>query len=581
MIEYTEKYNELLELWSKGKKVDKNKLNELEDKLLKDLSVKDDMYQRIKWVQLRRSIKILVNKLTRENIKETVLNAFEINLNKGKGLLVREIMKVQLRNRNLTPVYASLITVLNSKLDDIGKLTIARAVLQFRKYFLTNRRDCISPLVFICHLTNQRVCNEVLILQIIQLLLERPSNDSVFLTIRSLYIVGRLIESQMPTASNMIFDRLGSLMHDSEEISEDTCSQIQILFKVRRGGFKKYPAIEEDLDLVEEEDQVTHLVELEEHLEAQDHLNIYHFDDKYEENEQQYDKIRNDILGNGATDSEDEEEEDPKSDEIVDENELQAIQQDLLQIKDMTESNLINFQKTVYLTVMSSMSSQEAVHKLLKLQFDKTLTDKTKNREVLVDMIVKCCSNEKTYSKYYGVIGENLCSISSEWHQAFVKVFKSYYNDIHQYESNALRNIGKFFGHLYALDRLAMEEGWNEIVLTEEHTNSASRVLLKFIFQELVEEIGITELQERLEDPVIKKATHGMFPVTNVSLEDTDHIRFAINYFTAIGLGVLTDELRSVLANLQDSLRGRAQTHESSSSSVSSRSSSFSRSPLP
>lgn len=580
MIEDTNKYNELLELWSKGEKVDKDMLNALEDKVLKDLSGKDDIYQRIKWVQLRRSIKTLVDKLTRENIKEIVLNAFELNLNRGLGLLVREIMKAQLRNRNLTPVYASLIAVLNSKINDIGKLTIARVVLQFRKYFLENRRDCIGPLVFICHLTNQRVCNEVLILQIIQLLLERPSNDSVFLTVRALYIVGRLIESQVPAASNMIYDRLGSLMHDSEEISENTCSQIQILFKVRRGGFKKYPPMEEDLDLVEEDDQVTHLVELEERLEAEDYLNIYHFDDKYEENEQQYDNIRNDILG--GSDTESEEEEDTGNDEAVDENELQSMQQDLLQIKDMTESNLINFQKTVYLTVMSSMSSQEAVHKLLKLQFDKTLTDKGKNREVLVDMIVKCCSNEKTYSKYYGVIGEKLCSISPEWHQAFVHVFKSYYNDIHQYESNALRNIGKFFGHLYALDRLAMEEGWNEIVLTEEHTNSASRVLLKFIFQELVEEIGITELQERLEDPVIKKAIHGMFPVTDVSFEDNDHIRFAINYFTAIGLGVLTDELRSVLAHLQDSLRGRAHTRRSpSSSSASSRSSSFSRSPLP
>ena len=52
---------------------------------------------------------------------------------------------------------------------------------------------------------------------------------------------------------------------------------------------------------------------------------------------------------------------------------------------------------------MSSMSSDEAVHKLLKLNFKSKIKNKTKTKtktnsndnEILADMVIKCCSQEK------------------------------------------------------------------------------------------------------------------------------------------------------------------------------------------
>ena len=37
-------------------------------------------------------------------------------------------------------------------------------------------------------------------------------------------------------------------------------------------------------------------------------------------------------------------------------------------IQDMTETNLVNLRKSIYLTIMNALNYEEAVHKLLKIQ---------------------------------------------------------------------------------------------------------------------------------------------------------------------------------------------------------------------
>ena len=72
----------------------------------------------------------------------------------------------------------------------------------------------------------------------------------------------------------------------------------------------------------------------------------------------------------------------------------------------------------------------------------------------------------------------------------------------------------------------------------------------------------------------------------NVDGKDADAIRFSINFFTAIGLGVLTEEMRYVLDNLSEPeeeddrgrSRSRSYSRSASSSSYNSRSRSYSRS---
>merc|ERR1719440_1550012 len=81
--------------------------------------------------------------------------------------------------------------------------------------------------------------------------------------------------------------------------------------------------------------------------------------------------------------------------------------------------------------------------------------------------------------------------------------------------------------------------------LTEEATTSSSRIFIKILFQELSESLGLRKLNERLMDASMAEYFQGIMP------RDTPkNVRFAINFFTSIGLGGLTDDLREHLKNM-------------------------------
>ena len=45
-----------------------------------------------------------------------------------------------------------------------------------------------------------------------------------------------------------------------------------------------------------------------------------------------------------------------------------AVAEEMEGIQDMTETNLVNLRKVIYLTIMNALNYEEAVHKLLKIQ---------------------------------------------------------------------------------------------------------------------------------------------------------------------------------------------------------------------
>ena len=150
----------------------------------------------------------------------------------------------------------------------------------------------------------------------------------------------------------------------------------------------------------------------------------------------------------------------------------------------------------------------------------------------LCNMIVECCSQERTYSNFYGLIGER-----------FQEAFAKYYDTIHRYETNKLRNIGRFFGHLLASDGIS----WavlSCIKMNEDDTTSSSRIFVKIMMTEMIEEIGLNKVVERFKVPELRFAYQGMLPMDNPK-----NTRFAINYFTAIGMGKITEDMRAYLAD--------------------------------
>ncbi|KAG8685127.1 pre-mRNA-splicing factor cwc22, partial [Ceratobasidium sp. 395] len=187
----------------------------------------------------------------------------------------------------------------------------------------------------------------------------------------------------------------------------------------------------------------------------------------------------------------------------------------------------------------------------------------------LCNMIVECCSQERSYSNFYGLIGERFCKLNRVWCESFEEAFATYFETIHRYETNRLRNIARFFGHLLANDGISWAV-FSVVKVNEEDTTSSSRIFVKILMQELQESMGLKTMTERFKDPTMRESFAGMFPMDDPTGKST---RFSVNYFTALGLGVLTEGMRANLlenaqkmAAIRDLEAQRAAQEESSSS---------------
>ncbi|KAJ7669190.1 MIF4G-domain-containing protein, partial [Mycena polygramma] len=486
-------------------------------------------YQRLSWDALRKSITGIVNRVNIVNIKAVVPELFAENLIRGRGLFARSVMKAQASSLTYTPVFAALVAIINTKLPQVGELILARLISQFRRAFKRNDKIvCHSTTTFIGHLVNQSVAHEIIALQIIVLLIERPTDDSIEIAVGFMREVGAFLSENSPKANATVFERFRAVLNEGS-ISQRVQYMIEVLMQVRKDKYKDNPILAEGLDLVEEEEQITHQIQLEEELQVQEGLNIFKFDPNFLENEEKYKAIKTEILGEDS----DEESGSEESSEEEDEDEVAEKQG----IEDRTETNLVNLRRTIYLSIMNALNYEEAVHKLLKVQLQE-------GQEIeLVNMIIECCSQERSYSTFYGLVGERFSKLNRVWTECFEQAFGNYYTTIHRYETNRLRNIARFFGHLLASDAIS----WlvlECVRINEDDTTSSSRIFVKIMMQEMTESMGLKTVAERFKDPEVRRGCEGMFPV-----DVPKNTRFAINYFTSIGLGAVTEEMREYLKN--------------------------------
>lgn len=137
-------------------------------------------YQRLSWEALKKSINALANKVSASNIKEIVPELFRENLERGRGLFCRTIITAQHASPNFTPVYAALVAIVNTRVQEIGELLLHRLVDRFNRAYRRNNRDMlITTVTFIAHLLNQQVCTPTLALEICVTLLESSSEDGI------------------------------------------------------------------------------------------------------------------------------------------------------------------------------------------------------------------------------------------------------------------------------------------------------------------------------------------------------------------------------------------------------------------
>ncbi|KAJ0961367.1 hypothetical protein J5N97_000494 [Dioscorea zingiberensis] len=458
--------------------------------LMRDVQDKSsEAYQRLSWDALRKSINGLVNKVNATNIKNIIPELFSENLIRGRGLFCRSCMKSQMASPGFTDVFAALVAVVNTKFPEVGKLLLKRIVLQLRRAYSRNDKpQLLAATKFIAHLVNQQVAHEIVALELLTVLLENPTDDSVEVAVGFVKECGSLLQDFSPRGLQGIFERFRGILHEGE-IDKRVQFLIEGLFAIRKAKFQGFPAIRPELDLVEQEDQFTHEISLEDEIDPETNIDVFKPNPKFLDDEKAYEDLKRNILG--AESSEDEEDNSDAASDDEDEEESEEEDEEMMKIKDETETNLVNLRRTIYLTIMSSVDFEEAGHKLLKIKLEPG-----QEMELCI-MLLECCSQERTYLRYYGLLGQRFCMINKVHQENFEKCFVQQYSMIHRLETNKLRNVAKFFAHLLGTSALP----WHVLAyirLTEDDTTSSSRIFIKILFQELSEHLGIRLLNERL-----------------------------------------------------------------------------------
>ncbi|KRX50521.1 Pre-mRNA-splicing factor CWC22 -like protein [Trichinella murrelli] len=508
-----------------GAYITPSRLKQMQDKL-QDKNSYTEEYQRLSWERLKKIIGGQINRANVDNIVVVIRTLLSANILRGKGAFCRSLLQAQAYSPRFSNVYAALVAVVNSKFPSIGELLLRRVINQFKRNF--RRQDAaaaVSSCKLIAHLINQNVVHEVLALELLTCMLENPTEESIEMAVEFLRECGAKLTELTPRGMNAVFDRLRSILHESD-IRDRVQYMIETIFQIRKDKFAANPPIIEGLDLVEEDDEITHTISLDDEFDNEDLLNVFQFDPDFQKNEEKYEEIRAELLGSDESGDEEEEEDA----EMEDESENKTTK-----IVDMTETNLVAFRRTVYLTIQSSLDFQEAITKLLKMEI------RPEFELEMCHMILDCCAQQRTYEKFFGLMAERFCILKKSYMEHFEQMFRDIYGTVHRFELTKLRNTTKMFAHLLYTDAIS----WtvlSVIKLNEDDTTSSGRIFVKILFQELAEYMGLDSLYERIEDATLQPAFEGLFPRDNPR-----HTRFSINFFTSIGLGGLTIGLREHL----------------------------------
>lgn len=508
--------------------------------------------QRFLWDENKKKITGLINRANACNLTVIVKELFKCNLIRYKGLFTSALIKAQEVSSAFTDVYAALLAIVNSRIRSIGVLVINRIILNYRQAFLNNSKaKCLVLARFVAHLINQEVVHEALGFQMIEHLINRPSPSSIEIAIVLLRECGAKLSMLNPTCLFDIFKILRDLSLESD-FDTRTHEMIDMIHAIKKDKFRDFPPIKPSLDLVSDDEKVTHSILLTD-PKREDYLvssNYFKFDPKWSENEKKYEEFKASLLDDDEEYSESSEEDDNDEDGGIervtdDKGAIEVKKEDSKEdvkpkIVDATGKDLTAFRRMVYLTIRSSVRHEEVVHKLLRSNIDPEFHDE------LCEMILDCCGQERTYESIYGLIASKFCQLyRREFGPKFEKLFEIFYATVHRFETNRIRNIAKFYANLLTTESI----DWsclNCLKLRETATSSAGRCFIKFLFTELVAILSLPVLIEYINDPMKEHAFKELFP-----MDEEQDIRFSINFFTCSGLGQLTENLRQELLSRQ------------------------------
>ena len=441
-------------------------------------------YQKLMWVALKKSLNGVVNKVNSQNLRNMMEEIFRENLVWGMGLFCRAVMRAQAASPIFTNVFAALVAIINTKIPEVGDLIVKRVIAHFKKAYARNDKAMLMSLAkFLAHFVNQKVVHEVIGLELMILLLDKPTHDSVEVSVAFFKAAGKTLQEIAPKGFLVVQERLRSIASEESTLEPRTQNRIMSLFDVIKSNFADYPDVIEELDLVEEEDQITHQLSLDETYDVRQNLDFFKFREDFVEMQQQYEEIKLEILG--EDDESDPEDQGAAAAAAFQEPDEQQETQD---VRNLTGDEVKALRRSIYLTINNNLQHDAAAHKLLKGPCEGYT-----NGDHLAAMLIDACAMSRTYVRYHGLLAERFCLLNRNYQEAFENEFAHQYSMVYNYDTPKIRNIARLFGHILQTDALPWEV-LRHIKLNENDTTAGSRIFIKILLLELAELVGLAKV---------------------------------------------------------------------------------------
>ena len=291
------------------------------------------------------------------------------------------------------------MAVVNTKLPEIGELTLNKVVAALKKSPARAR-----PLTeFLAALYHLGVVDELVILETVSLLSD-SARDSVF--VMGCDFVSKcalkLKDDMGESMLHPVFDKFRRAVQ-AGDASRARSRRVSSLLESRRRGYK-FPRFDlKDVKLIEnDEEQIAHSVDFDD-LHTRPELERFRPTTAkiFEEEEATWRGVMLDVLGPEESDDDDDDEsgDEEEADESAAAGVRVASRAAVCAVNaqsstDLSEKDLVQLRKTIYLVLMSSLIAEESAHKLLKLRVPDAHTIE------LANMIVECCAQERSYSSY-------------------------------------------------------------------------------------------------------------------------------------------------------------------------------------
>jgi pre-mRNA-splicing factor CWC22 len=101
---------------------------------------------------------------------------------------------------------------------------------------------CNSTTTFLAHLVDQAVAHEIIALQILFLLLERPTDHSIEIAVGFMREVGAFLAENSPKANATVYERFRTVLNEGS-ISQRVQYMLEVLMQVREDKDKDNPTL--------------------------------------------------------------------------------------------------------------------------------------------------------------------------------------------------------------------------------------------------------------------------------------------------------------------------------------------------